>query len=145
MHHPRSGSSTINDYHWYELILLGQKSFRLPIVNKIKRFTPLNLFIIYMLLGEYDTPSEGPPKCITESGLDLHSGLVMVPTDQLSKNTFQQCVHYCMNFAPDLNHLLISYYNNFLVSDKVCFVNILRSHCRSISFLSLVYQFREKV
>ena len=79
---------------------------------------------LYKFLGadyKYDTSSEGLPKgkCISESGLDLHSGLVMVPTDQLSKKTFKECVHYCMNFAPDLNHLLISYYNSFLVSDKV--------------------------
>ena len=117
--------------------------------------TLYNIFINFLgadYKEKYDTSSEGltKGKCISESGLDLHSGLVMVPTDQLSKKTFKECVHYCMNFAPDLNHMLISYYNSFLVSDKVwyVFMNILRSHCRSISFwtfITIAYSYDRKI
>ena len=43
----------------------------------------------------------------------------MVPLSQLTEETFQACLRYCMDFAPSLSHLLISYYNVFLGSDKV--------------------------
>ena len=83
-------------------------------------------FAKYLVIPDFEDKTHVKPvhgiseaKCITESGLDLHSGLFMVPLSQLTEETFQACLHYCMDFAPSLSHLLISYYNVFLGSDKV--------------------------
>ena len=58
--------------------------------------------------------------CITEKGLDLHGGfLVMANTDNFYEETFSHCVQFCMEDAPSLNHVLISYYNALIVGDKV--------------------------
>ena len=83
-------------------------------------------FAKYLVIPDFEDKRHVKPvhgiseaKCITESGLDLHSGLFMVPLSQLTEETFQACLHYCMDFAPSLSHLLISYYNVFLGSDKV--------------------------
>ena len=61
--------------------------------------------------------------CLTEKGLDLHGGsLVMANTDTFQEESFSQCLQFCMDSAPELNHVLISYYNALIVGDKVCFV-----------------------
>ena len=58
--------------------------------------------------------------CLTEKGLDLHGGsLVMANTDNFQEESFSQCVQFCMEAAPELNHVLISYYNALIVGDKV--------------------------
>ena len=58
--------------------------------------------------------------CITEIGLDLHGGaLVMANTENFQEESFAQCVRFCMKTEPDLNHVLISYYNALIVGDKV--------------------------
>ena len=62
--------------------------------------------------------SEG--RCLTEKGLDLYGGtFIMAPTDTFSKESFGQCLYFCMSQAPDQSHLLISYYNALLIGDKV--------------------------
>ena len=65
-----------------------------------------------------NTASNG--RCLTEKGLDLYGGtFIMAPTDTFTKESFGQCLYFCMSQAPDQSHLLISYYNALLIGDKV--------------------------
>lgn len=73
--------------------------------------------------------------CLTEKGLDLHGGsLVMANTDNFQEESFSQCVQFCMEAAPELNHVLISYYNALIVGDKV--------NCSNF-FLPFLFDFKE--
>ena len=47
----------------------------------------------------------------------------MAPTDTFSRESFGQCLHFCMSHAPAQSHLLISYYNALLIGDKVSKLN----------------------
>ena len=59
-------------------------------------------------------------RCLTEKGLDLYGGtFVMAPTETFTRESFGQCLHFCMTHAPAQSHLLISYYNALLIGDKV--------------------------
>ena len=62
---------------------------------------------------------------MTETGLDLHGqsggSVVMAPTDQFSRESFGQCLRFCLSMAPEQNHLLISYYNKLFLGDQVRF------------------------
>ena len=61
-------------------------------------------------------------KCLTEIGLDLHSGdVVLAHTSNFKKETFGQCLHFCMDLKRPLEYVLISYYNAVLFGDKVSF------------------------
>jgi hypothetical protein len=59
-------------------------------------------------------------QCITEKGLNLHGGsLVMAATDQFARESFGECLHFCLAAAPEQNYVLLSYFNALLVGDKV--------------------------
>ena len=70
--------------------------------------------------GKISFERKSGSRCLTEKGLDLHGGtFVMAPTETFTRESFGQCLHFCMTHAPAQSHLLISYYNALLIGDKV--------------------------
>ena len=70
--------------------------------------------------GKISFERKSGSRCLTEKGLDLYGGtFVMAPTETFTRESFGQCLHFCMTHAPDQSHLLISYYNALLIGDKV--------------------------
>ena len=43
----------------------------------------------------------------------------MANTENFQEESLAECVQFCMEAAPNLNHVLISYYNALIVGDKV--------------------------
>ena len=70
--------------------------------------------------GKISFERKSGSRCLTEKGLDLYGGtFVMAPTETFTRESFGQCLHFCMTHAPAQSHLLISYYNALLIGDKV--------------------------
>jgi len=69
--------------------------------------------------GKISFERKSGSRCLTEKGLDLYGGtFVMAPTETFTRESFGQCLHFCMTHAPAQSHLLISYYNALLIGDK---------------------------
>ena len=88
--------------------------------------------------GKISFERKSGSRCLTEKGLDLYGGtFVMAPTETFTRESFGQCLHFCMTHAPDQSHLLISYYNALLIGDKVS------TYLKSIHFLNSVFSVYE--
>ena len=84
--------------------------------------------------GKISFERKSGSRCLTEKGLDLYGGtFVMAPTETFTRESFGQCLHFCMTHAPAQSHLLISYYNALLIGDKVS------TYLKSIHFLNSVF------
>ena len=89
--------------------------------------------------GKISFERKSESRCLTEKGLDLLGGtFVMAPTETFTRESFGQCLHFCMTHAPGQSHLLINYYNALLIGDKVSTYLIDVLWCQPIKLIHIV-------